>query len=191
MMSAADAPSVRKEELAAVWVPCGLMKAGLREPSFSMVESPLMPLSIVSPNVGTISCWILPSAWALAAFWWERRAKASCSSRVTPKRAANLSLLCPITSPVENWWVGVGVHVCEREGAVAAGCVEEAAVGVTSAIAGASGARKEGRNCLRSCSRALLLRARLSCISQARAFLGNRMGTSLIVSAPPAITVLA
>jgi hypothetical protein len=28
MMSEADAPSVRKEELAAVTVPCGLMKAG-------------------------------------------------------------------------------------------------------------------------------------------------------------------
>ena len=54
MMSAADAPSLRKDELAAVWVPCGLMNAGFSDPSFSRVESPLIPFSSMLPSTGII-----------------------------------------------------------------------------------------------------------------------------------------
>ena len=49
MMRDADAPSVRKEELAAVCVPCGLMNAGLSLETDSLVESPLIPFSVVDP----------------------------------------------------------------------------------------------------------------------------------------------
>ena len=45
MIRHADAPSVKKEALAAVTVPCGLMKAGFSFDIFSMVES-LIPLSL-------------------------------------------------------------------------------------------------------------------------------------------------
>ena len=37
---------MRKEELAAVWVPCGFTNAGDNFETFSMVESPLIPFSI-------------------------------------------------------------------------------------------------------------------------------------------------
>ena len=52
MIRQADAPSVKKEALAAVTVPCGLMKAGFSFDIFSMDEA-LMPLSleIYSPPV--------------------------------------------------------------------------------------------------------------------------------------------
>ena len=43
-------PSVRKEELAAVWVPCGLTNAGDNFDTFSIVESPLIPFSVTGIN---------------------------------------------------------------------------------------------------------------------------------------------
>ena len=54
MRSAAEAPSLRKDELAAVCVPCGLTNAGFSDPSFSSVESPLMPFSAQLPSTGII-----------------------------------------------------------------------------------------------------------------------------------------
>lgn len=52
IMRQADAPSVKNEALAAVTVPCGLMKAGFNLVIFSIVES-LIPLSleIYSPPI--------------------------------------------------------------------------------------------------------------------------------------------
>lgn len=67
-------PSVRKEELAAVWVPWGLTKLGFRERSFSMEVSPLMPLSARMPSTGTISRRRMPASVAEAAFLCESRA---------------------------------------------------------------------------------------------------------------------
>lgn len=55
MISDADAPSVKKDEFAAVWVPWGLTKAGLSFETLSMVESALIPFSSVDPLYGTIS----------------------------------------------------------------------------------------------------------------------------------------
>ncbi len=46
MIKVAEAPSVRKEELAAVCVPWGLMKAGDSFDTFSSVVSPLIPFSV-------------------------------------------------------------------------------------------------------------------------------------------------
>ena len=46
-MSEAAAPSVRKLELAAVGVPCGLINAGLSLDTDSMVEPNLIPFSSV------------------------------------------------------------------------------------------------------------------------------------------------
>mmetsp|Transcript_7691 Transcript_7691/g.26080 ORF Transcript_7691/g.26080 Transcript_7691/m.26080 type:complete len:235 (+) Transcript_7691:229-933(+) len=100
MSSVAAAPSVRNDELAAVWVPCGLMNAGLSLARPSAVESGLMPFSCVTPPTGTISSSYRPSAWARPAFWCERAAKASWSARDTPNLAARRSELWPMTSPV-------------------------------------------------------------------------------------------
>mmetsp|Transcript_11168 Transcript_11168/g.29073 ORF Transcript_11168/g.29073 Transcript_11168/m.29073 type:complete len:206 (+) Transcript_11168:290-907(+) len=55
MTRQAEAPSVRKLELAAVTVPYGFTNAGLSVASFSSVDSPRTPLSAVSPANGTIS----------------------------------------------------------------------------------------------------------------------------------------
>ena len=52
----ADAPSERKELLAAVWVPWGFTKAGLSLARVSAVDSPLIPFSSVLPSTGIISC---------------------------------------------------------------------------------------------------------------------------------------
>ena len=41
---------MRNEELAAVWVPCGLTNAGDNFETFSIVESPLMPFSVTGIN---------------------------------------------------------------------------------------------------------------------------------------------
>jgi hypothetical protein len=49
MTKQADAPSVKKEELAAVCVPCGLINAGFSFDTDSFVESPLIPFSSVLP----------------------------------------------------------------------------------------------------------------------------------------------
>jgi len=55
MINDADAPSVRKEELAAVCVPCGLTNAGLSLETDSILESPLIPFSAVDPLYGITS----------------------------------------------------------------------------------------------------------------------------------------
>lgn len=102
MSSAAEPPSVRKLELAAVCVPCGFTKADFRVLYFSRGFSALMPLSADTPFTGTISGASSPSLVALAASWWLRNEKSSCSARVTAQRDARRSLLWPMTSPVEN-----------------------------------------------------------------------------------------
>ena len=48
-MSDAEAPSVRKDEFAAVCVPCGLINAGFSLDTDSLVESPFIPFSDVDP----------------------------------------------------------------------------------------------------------------------------------------------
>jgi hypothetical protein len=49
MIKDADAPSVKKELLAAVCVPCGLTNAGFNFETLSIVESALIPFSSVDP----------------------------------------------------------------------------------------------------------------------------------------------
>ncbi|GMT17341.1 hypothetical protein PFISCL1PPCAC_8637 [Pristionchus fissidentatus] len=107
MMRAADAPSVRNEALAAVTVPWGLTKAGLRVDSFSRVETriPLSALTVTgffpSTKTGTISL-ILPPLAAASASVCERIANSSCSLLLTPNVAASRSPECPIVSPEVN-----------------------------------------------------------------------------------------
>merc|ERR1719319_408512 len=106
MMSAAEAPSVRKEELAAVTVPCGLMNAGFSLAIFSAGVMRI-PLSTVMKSLPLgvftgMTSERLPASAAALARVWLLLAKSSCSCLVTPKVAARRSALWPIVSPVEN-----------------------------------------------------------------------------------------
>ena len=79
-MMAAEAPSVKYEELAAVTVPFGLIKAGLSLAIRSIVLT-LMPLSFEIVDLpGTeyeMTSVKRPFSWALRAFVWDRTAKMS------------------------------------------------------------------------------------------------------------------
>mmetsp|Transcript_4178 Transcript_4178/g.6305 ORF Transcript_4178/g.6305 Transcript_4178/m.6305 type:complete len:219 (-) Transcript_4178:483-1139(-) len=106
-MSAALAPSVRKEEEAAVIVPCGLIKAGLSFEIFSSDISPRIPLSCeITSNLGAgvtlNTSHNLFCSVALAADKCERTANSSWAARLTPNLAARRSALWPIISLVEN-----------------------------------------------------------------------------------------
>mmetsp|Transcript_11955 Transcript_11955/g.8342 ORF Transcript_11955/g.8342 Transcript_11955/m.8342 type:complete len:218 (-) Transcript_11955:297-950(-) len=106
-MREAEPPSVRKDEVAAVTVPWGLMKAGLRAPSFSRVDgrmplSSITYLSVCVLFIGTSSSLKKPAWVASRAASWERLAKASWSARETPRAAQRRSAELPMTSPVEN-----------------------------------------------------------------------------------------
>mmetsp|Transcript_52345 Transcript_52345/g.106726 ORF Transcript_52345/g.106726 Transcript_52345/m.106726 type:complete len:229 (-) Transcript_52345:296-982(-) len=107
MMTEAVAPSVRKEEEAAVMVPWGLTKAGFSFASCSS-DATRTPLSLVT----YLSLMLLftaissssknPAACAFSALMCERRAKASWSARDTSNHAQRRSAEWPITSAVEN-----------------------------------------------------------------------------------------
>mmetsp|Transcript_22561 Transcript_22561/g.56416 ORF Transcript_22561/g.56416 Transcript_22561/m.56416 type:complete len:243 (-) Transcript_22561:731-1459(-) len=95
VMIEAEAPSVRKDDEAAVTVPWGFTKAGLRPPSFSTVVG-RMPLSTETifplvPATGMISP--LKSPWSVASWarWCERAANLSWSAREMLNEAASLS----------------------------------------------------------------------------------------------------
>ena len=65
-------------------------------------HSALITLSHVFPATAVISSLNIPFLWAAAERVWERYAKLSWSSLLTPHAAASLSAEEPITSPVEN-----------------------------------------------------------------------------------------
>mmetsp|Transcript_31750 Transcript_31750/g.61973 ORF Transcript_31750/g.61973 Transcript_31750/m.61973 type:complete len:368 (+) Transcript_31750:149-1252(+) len=163
VMSDADAPSVRKEEEAAVTVPWGLIKAGLSAPSFS-IEVGRMPLSAdtvlpLEPMTGISSCLNSPLSVASCAAWWERAANASWSRREMEKDAARQSALYPMISPVEN-----------------------------SATPGAWGVRSARPRPEKSASLAWGVLALPSLSSLLRIGREKRMGRSLMTSTPPAMT---
>eukprot|EP01139_Manchomonas_bermudensis_P010983 Amastigsp_a341718_117.p4 type:complete len:128 gc:universal Amastigsp_a341718_117:934-551(-) len=106
MMSAAEAPSVRKDDVAAVTVPWGLTNAGLSAASFSRVPT-RTPLSFstasATPGTATRRTSVsLPASWAFCAKVCERMANSSCSRRETPNAEARRSAECPMISFVEN-----------------------------------------------------------------------------------------
>ena len=112
MTTTAAAPSLRWEELPAVTVPpclnTGLSLArasaevSRRGPSSrSKVPSreagrPSSPAQSTRTGRGTISGSKRPESTASAARWWERRAKASWSSRLTFQRSATRSPVRPM-----------------------------------------------------------------------------------------------
>ena len=111
VMTTAEAASASKQEFPAVTVPPSTKAAGNRARTAALSPAPRPVVradgSRRSVSSGVISPLKRPAAAAARARWWLRSAKASCRSRLTPKRAATFSAATPMSGSPKlcgtNW----------------------------------------------------------------------------------------
>ena len=110
VITIAAAPSEIDEALAAVIVP-SLAKAGRSLARDSAVVSPRTPSSVSKTTGSPLRCGTstattsspnVPSAQALAAFWWLAAASWSWASRVMPHVLAVIAMCSPMDRPVRG-----------------------------------------------------------------------------------------